>query len=525
MDDREQAMDFIIARLRKGNGKRGIDVSCLKLDAAGRFDIGKRMIRNSELIARLRAQDAGHRKPDTGRLLPLLRKRPMRTLSGVTPVAVMIRPEGSCPYSCIYCPSGLGAKSYTGFEPAALRARQEGFDAYGQVRNRLGHYTECGHPTDKCELIVMGGTFLRTPAAYRRSFVKGIYDGLNSRRGGTLAQAQKINERARNRAVGLTIETRPDVCGEREINEMLSFGATRVELGVQHPDDAIYRLINRGHKTEDVVRATALLKDSAFKVLYHIMPGLPGSNPKKDIAMVKRLFSDQRFRPDMLKIYPALVMSGTGLERMMLDGDYEPYDTEKAAGTISEFYRHVPAYVRVMRIQRDIPAGLIAAGVKNSNLRQLVEERVRDKKIQSREIRMREMGDAAIGNKEFKIKKIEYGASAGKEIFLSYENEDAALAGFLRLRLPNRPFRKEIGDRTALVRELHVYGTEALLGQGGRVQHRGIGTGLLAEAERIAGKRFDMKKIMVISGIGVREYYRKRGYRLQGAYMAKRIRQ
>jgi elongator complex protein 3 len=508
MDDREEAMDYIIARLRKGRR----DVSSLKLDAARKLGMGS-VVRNSELIMRV-----GKRNPE---LLPLLQKRPMRTLSGVTPVAVMIKPEGSCPYSCMYCPSGLGAKSYTGFEPAALRARQEGFDAYGQVRNRLRHYTECGHPVDKCELIVMGGTFLRMDATYKRTFVKGIYDGLNNKRSRTLAGSQKLNEHARCRAVGLTIETRPDVCGKEEISEMLGFGATRVELGVQHPDDRIYKTINRGHKTEDVVLATALLKDSAFKVLYHIMPGLPGSDPKKDVAMMKRLFSDQRFRPDMLKIYPALVMPGTGLERMMLDGDYEPYDTPKAVETISEFYRHVPAYVRVMRIQRDIPVGLIAAGAKNSNLRQMVEERIKEKGIISREIRMREISGRSIAG--FRVKRLEYEASAGREIFLSYENRDAKLAGFLRLRIPGSPFRKEIDDRTGLVRELHVYGAEAPLRRSGHVQHRGIGSRLLMEAESIARDKFDMKRMAIISGIGARDYYRKRGYRLEGGYMTKKI--
>jgi elongator complex protein 3 len=515
MDKHGQAMDFIIAGLRKGG-----DLAALKLDAARKFGVA-RVPRNSDLIARLRA-----RNPRLLRsLLPLLQKRPMRTLSGVTPVAVMVKPEGSCPYSCIYCPAGLGAKSYTGFEPAALRARQEGFDACGQVRNRLRHYSECGHPTDKCELILMGGTFLRMPGDYRRSFVKGIYDGLNGKTGRTLSDSQKINERAGSRAVGLTIETRPDVCGESEISEMLFFGATRCELGVQHPDDEIYRAINRGHGTADVVRATALLKDSAFKVLYHIMPGLPGSNPARDVAMVKRLFSDEGFRPDMLKIYPALVMPGTGLEKMMREGDYEPYGTETAVETISEFYRHVPSYVRVMRIQRDIPVQLIAAGAKNSNLRQLVEERVRRKRIRTREIRMREVGSDMGNRDDFKIKKLEYGASAGKEVFISYENGDSMLAGFLRLRIPHAPFRKEIDAETALVRELHVYGAEAGVGERDpkKAQHSGFGSMLLEEAERIAQEQFGMKKMLVISGIGARDYYRKRGYRLRGAYMAKRM--
>jgi len=513
MDSRSEAIEFVIRKIKR----KDADVERIKLAAARKYSL-KSVMRNSEILASLKASD---RK----RLAQLLQKRPMRTASGVTPVAVMIKPGHSCPFSCIYCPTGLAAKSYTGFEPAALRARQEKFDPFRQIRNRLKHYDECGHPTDKCEIILMGGTFLRTPEKYRRFFVKGIYDGLNGMQSRTLKAAKNLNESSQHRAIGLTIETRPDVCGKKEINEILEYGATRVELGVQHPDDRIYRTINRGHKTEDVTRATALLKDSAFKVLYHLMPGLPGSDKAKDIAMVKRLFSDERFRPDMLKIYPALVMPGTGLERMMKHGQYKPYDTEKAADVISEFYRHIPSYVRVMRVQRDIPSGLIGSGVRNSNLRQLVESEIKKKKIKSREIRLREIGllGEKFERKGFKIKKTEYKASEGKEIFLSFENDKGLIAGFLRLRIPCSPFREEIDKSTGLVRELHVYGSEIEIGKRGHVQHSGIGSGLLKEAETMAKEKFDAKKMIVISGVGAREYYRKHAYKLNGPYMEKRF--
>jgi len=560
MDSRSEAIEFVIKSMKKGN----TEVERIKLAAARRFKLEK-ILRNSEIIARL----SSHERE---RLLPFLRKRPMRTASGVTPIAVMIRPEGSCPYSCIYCPTGLAAKSYTGFEPAALRARQEDFDPVRQVRNRLKHYEECGHPTDKCEIILMGGTFLRMPSSYKRLFVKGIYDGLNGKKSKNLQIAKKQNETVHHRAIGLTIETRPDVCGKEEINEILEYGATRVELGVQHPDDRIYKTINRGHGTNDVIVATSLLKDSAFKVLYHLMPGLPGSNKTKDISMVKRLFSDERFRPDMLKIYPALVMSGTGLELMANRGEYEPYNTEEAADVISEFYRHIPSYVRVMRVQRDIPTGLIGKGVHNSNLRQFVEEMIKKKRIKSREIRSREIGIAGKGSElqEFKMKKTEYNASGGKEVFLSFENRKSIIAGFLRLRIGNEPFRKEIDESTALIRELHVYGSEMEIGKHGShlisplasdrlpraprvrhqedaaptwpeghggpaietsiarqvaksgVQHSGLGSDLLHEAERLASEHFDKKRMIVISGVGAREYYKKQGYMPKGPYMAKK---
>ncbi len=531
MSEREEAIDFVIEKLleserkrKKACGKTKIEntnIEKIKFEAARKYKI-KEFIRSSEILDKLNPKERI-------RFLPILQKRPMRTLSGVTPVAVMIKPKGSCPYSCIYCPTGLGAKSYTGYEPAALRARQENFDPFGQVENRLAHFKACGHETSKCELIIMGGTFLRMSKRYKQSFIKGVFDGLNGKKSKTLIEAQKQNERAKNRAVGLTIETRPDVCGKEEINEMLSFGATRVELGVQHPDDAIYKTLNRGHKTQDVINATALLKDSAFKVCYHLMPGLPGSDKKKDIAMVKRIFSNPDFMPDMLKIYPTLVMPDTGLAKLVAEGKYSPYDTAEAADTISEFYRHIPEYVRVMRIQRDIPTGLIGCGVKNSNLRQLVENRMREKKIVPKEIRLREIGlnmaSEQSERSEFKLKIKKYNASGGEEIFISSVNKNNMLAGFIRLRIPNTSFRKEItlNPLTALIRELHVYGSEVEVGGSskGKAQHSGFGSQLLAEAERLANEEFDSKKMIIISGIGVREYYRKHGYKLEGAYMGK----
>ena len=517
LSDKERAIQIVVKRLLSGER----ELEKLKLDAARKYRL-KEFIRNSDILEKLNATE---RK----RFLSILQKRPMRTLSGVTPVAVMIKPEGSCPYSCIYCPTGLGAKSYTGYEPAALRARQEKFDPFGQVNNRLRHYQDTGHETSKCEIIVMGGTFLRMPRAYKRSFIKGIYDALNGKISKTLNLAKHRNETAIHRAIGLTIETRPDVCGKDEINEMLEFGATRVELGVQHPDDEIYKTLDRGHKTIDVIHATKLLKDSAFKVCYHLMPGLPGSDKKKDIAMVKRLFDNPDFRPDMLKIYPTLVMPDTGLAKMAEQGKYTPYDTETAADAISDFYRYIPEYVRVMRIQRDIPTGLIGCGVKNSNLRQLVENQVKEKGIIPKEIRLREIGLSREGfeRSEFKLKIKEYEASGGKEFFISFVNKKNMLAGFSRLRIPNEPFRKEIAydPHASLIRELHVYGSEVEVGSEGKgkAQHSGFGSQLLAEAERIAKEQFDSKKMVVISGVGAREYYRKHAYSDDGPYVSKKL--
>src|SRR4030095_5350009 len=285
----------------------------------------------------------------------------------------------------------------------------------------------------------------------------------------------------------------------------------------------IYRVVNRGHTVADVVDSTRELKDSAFKVLYHVMPGLPGSGREKDISFASRLFSDESFRPDMLKIYPTLVVGGTILKKWMDEGKYTPYSSEEAAEIISEFYRYIPKYVRVMRIQRDIPANKIEEGVKKSNLRELVEQKIREKGIVPQEIRYREVG---LAKKKvlsgFKLERMDYRASGGNEIFLSFENEEDLIAGFLRLRLPAQSRRLEIDADSALVRELHVYGAEVPLEGSGKVQHRGLGIRLLKEAEDIA-RAEGRKKMLIISGVGVREYYRKHGYELEGPYMSKRL--
>ncbi|MGV8176764.1 MAG: tRNA uridine(34) 5-carboxymethylaminomethyl modification radical SAM/GNAT enzyme Elp3 [Candidatus Bilamarchaeaceae archaeon] len=510
--------------------RHGADPEDAKRDACRRFGLSVPP-KSTEIIAMMgRTEDAA-----AG-----LKRKPVRTISGVSPIAVMIRPDGSCGHACIYCPfTGKAAKSYTGAEPAALRARDNDFDPLRQVRTRIRQYGLNGHPCSKCELILMGGTFLEMPAGYKRGFVKGIYDGLNGKSGVSIIAAQKMNEKAGHRMVGLTVETRPDVCGEKELDEMLSYGCTKIELGVQHPDDGIYRRIRRGHTVSDVVRATKLAKDRAFKLCYHVMPGLPGSDLKKDLKMMDGLFSDARFRPDMLKIYPTLVLEGTGLHRMMRDGEYAPYSAEEAADLIAEAHRRMPKYVRVMRIQRDIPSNLVQGGAKMTNLRQLVERKIKEKGIRPMEIRMREIGfagenGAGLKTGMWRLDTFRYSASGGEEMFISYERkDDLALAGFIRLRIPpeDAETRREITGRTALVRELHVYGDEVDVGIGAgkramrpsKAQHRGIGTLLLSEAERLARDDYGKTKMAILSGVGVREYYRKRGYRKDGPYMSKKL--
>lgn len=505
---REQAIDFIIKQLLSGR----TNLEAIKREAARKFNIG-RMITKPEILERF------PRARLTPAISAILLKKPSKTLSGVTPVAIMIKPGDSCRFKCAYCPfTGLAAKSYTGFEPAAMRAIDSNFDPFLQASGRVAQYEGGGHPSDKCELIIMGGTFLGMDAEYKQSFIKGAYDGLNGKKSPSLEEAKTLNEKSAHRAIGLTIETRPDMCVPY-IDEMLSFGATRVELGVQHADDNIYKTINRGHTVRDVKDSTRALKDAAFKVLYHTMPGLPGSSPKKDVEFVKTLFSDPDFQPDMLKIYPTLVMEGTELARWAEEGSYEPYTADESAEVISEFFRYIPKYVRVMRVQRDIPAQKIGRGVKKSNLRELVDKKIREKGIHPVEIRSREVRDSDFSG--FGIERHEYPASGGREHFISYENEDL-LAGFIRLRFPGECPRPEITGSTALVRELHVYGSSIPISEKGIIQHTGIGSKLLKEAESVARQNgFD--KMIIISGVGVREYYARHGYSREGPYMAKRL--
>jgi len=463
-----------------------------------------------------------------GKIVELLRIRPMRTISGVNVIAVMTR--GECPGKCIYCPRGENApKSYTGREPAAMRAIQNEYDPFRQVNSRIRQLEEIGHRVSKCELIIMGGTFNSMPEKYQKWFVKRCFDAMNGFNSKNLEGAQHANENAERRVVGLTIETRPDWAGEKEIDELLLYGTTRIELGVQTLSDKVYRKVNRGHGVKEVADATRVCKDSLLKVLYHMMPGL-FADKEEDVKNFRTLFEDERFRPDMLKIYPCLVMEGTKLYDLWKKGKFKPYSAEKAADVIADAMRFVPRYVRVMRVQRDIPSYLIVDGVKKSNLRQMVEQKLIEREERCKCIRCREIGyrvskDGIKPNlKSVRLNRIDYDASGGKEIFLSLdEMKHDALMGFLRLRIPSeKAHRKELKEAGG-VRELHVYGEMLPVG-GKRVkefQHMGFGSTLLKEAERIAKEEFDCRKLAVISGIGAKEYYFRLGYRRDGSYVSK----
>jgi elongator complex protein 3 len=456
-------------------------------------------------------------------------KKLTRTISGVTPVAVMSRPA-PCPGNCVYCPDFPNTpRSYTPHSPAVMRAAACDYDAATQTELRLRVLTGMGHPTDKVELIVMGGTFLATPVEYQNNFILGCFDALNDSQSESLGEAQSLNEKAERRAVGLCIETRPDVCGDAEIGRMIAWGTTRVELGVQTLDDGIYGMVRRGHDVSAVAQATARLRQAGLKVHYHWMPGLPGSTPEKDLEMTRRLFDDPAFRPDGIKIYPTMVVEHTELEQWHQQGRYVPYLDEVMTDLIAEMKKVVPPYVRISRVLRDIPAEYISGGLKHS-MRDGVQQRLSDAGIKCRCIRCREFGHRyrKTGSvTEPALRRLEYEAAGGKEIFLSYEDDNDTLYGLLRLRIQNTlPSNiRLLNGRVALIRELHVYGSELEFGvrDGESAQHRGYGRELVREAERIAWEEADARYMAVLSGVGARAYYRELGYEFDSGYMVKDI--
>ncbi len=454
-----------------------------------------------------------------------------RTISGVTPLAVMTRPAG-CPGTCIFCPTYTDApQSYTPESPAVIRARAKDYDARVQVEFRLGTFEKMGHATDKVELIIMGGTFLAQDEEYQYRFIKECYDGLNGCESPSLAEARSLNETAVHRCTGLCIETRPDHCGDADISRMLEFGTTRVELGVQVLDDDIFKLVRRGHGIAEVAEATRRLRQSGMKVYHHWMPGLPGSTPEHDLAMTVHLFEDERFRPDGLKLYPTMVVEHTELERWWREGLYKPYNNGTMMGLIADIKTIVPEYVRISRVLRDIPSRYIVAGLKDS-LRDIIRELMARDGRECRCIRCREYGHRARAGRKIgepHMSRLDYAASGGQEIFLSFVDDDNTLFGLLRLRIQNGPV-PAFGDASpkpaALVRELHVFGSQVPISErrDEAAQHHGYGKALLKEAERIAGAEFGADRLLVLSGTGAREYYRDYGYRLENEYMVKDLR-
>ncbi|NIO36312.1 tRNA uridine(34) 5-carboxymethylaminomethyl modification radical SAM/GNAT enzyme Elp3 [Candidatus Bathyarchaeota archaeon] len=490
-----------------------------------------RVPKNSEIIQLLDTEQKE-------KLLRVLRIKTTRTISGVTVVAAMTKPH-PCPQAkpCAYCPGGppFGVpQSYTGFEPAAMRGIQNQFDPHSQVKNRIKQLQTIGHTVDKIELIIMGGTFPANPPDYQTWFIQRCLDAITNMRSSSLKEAKKNAETSPIRNVGITVETRPDWAKKAHVDQMLEMGVTRVELGVQNPDDEIYRLVGRKHTVKDVVESTRTMKDAGLKIVYHLMPGLPGTDPRKDAQIFKQIFTSPDFKPDMVKIYPCLVIEGTKTYKWYKKGEYEPYTETIAADLIAEMKKTVPPWIRIMRIQRDIPAPMIVAGVKKSNLRQLVSKRLKEQGVRCKCIRCREVGHRMMKEKaklvpeKVKITNLKYSASEGEEIFISAEDpEENLLAGYLRMRVPSKQAHRPeiVADPCSIVRELHICGPVVRVGA--QVpeawQHKGYGGTLLREAERISSEDYETTKILILSGLGTKRYYMRFNYHYDGVYMSKKL--
>lgn len=499
------------------------------------------------------------------KLLSLIQKRRIRTMSGVAPVTVLTKPF-PCPGKCVYCPTDVRMpKSYLPRQPAAQRAFRQQFNPYSQVFVRLKALSMIGHEVSKVELRVIGGTWSSYPKQYQTWFLKRCLQAMNDfheiMKNPDLEKTEKFtqkhtvkspygrdeintfhimgissakepwsttvqkNSSAKIRCIGINIETRPDYIDKKEIKRLRRLGITKVEIGVQTTDDTVQKLTKRGHNLATVRKATTLLKDSGFKIGYHMMPNLPGATPGLDKKMIKKLFETEEYQPDYLKIYPCVVVPKAALANWYKDGRYKPYNDETLFDVLLEEIASVPEWCRIDRVARDIPATDILAGTKFSNIRQILEKKLIEQGRPCRDIRSREIMDGETDHKHIKLITREYQASGGREIFLSYEDtQKDRLIALLRLRFPKKTFLQALKN-AAIIREIHVYGKQIPVGEKikGAKQHIGWGTKLMREAEKRAGQA-GYAKVAVIAGIGTREYYRKKlGYKLEETYMCKSI--
>ena len=496
--------------------------------------------------------------------IKLSQKHQVRSLSGIVPLSLFTKSQESCPFHCVYCATEKDApKSYFSDKAAVMRAIRNKYDPYLQTRNRLIQFFLSGHPIDKVDVIIQGGTFSFYSKEYRKWFVSEIYRACNedikeliikgvksyklevkgeNKKILSLEKQIKINEIATSRVVGLTIETRPDFINNKECWFLRKLGVTRVEMGVQTLDDKILKIIKRGHTVASVVKATKLLRNFGFKITYHLMPGLPGSSIKKDIFMLRKVFSDDRFKPDAIKFYPTQVVQGTELLDWYKKGKFIPLSNGGLNTIVTEFKKNiVPRWVRINRLVRDLTKSDVAVETFASNFRQNIN--LKCPCIRCREIKNRLITEII----EYRI--TEYFAAQGKEYFIEAVDKNDRLYGFVRMRITNtnmfeglRGYKlrgQKLRDQKlrgyelrgvlaskiksyGLIRELHVYGPQIEIGKKGDVQHQGIGTKLMEKSERIA-KENDVNYLAVISGVGVREYYRKMGYELKQEYMVKEI--
>ncbi|TNY23654.1 elongator complex protein 3 [Rhodotorula diobovata] len=528
----------IVRRLLEAHDKgESVNLNALKTQVAKKY--------NAKVVPRL--VDIISAVPQDVRdiLLPKLRAKPVRTASGIAVVAVMSKPH-RCPHIamtgniCVYCPGGpdsdfeYSTQSYTGYEPTSMRAIRARYDPYEQSKGRVDQLRSLGHSVDKVEFIVMGGTFMSLSESYRDGFISQLHNSLSGYTGNDVDEAVRYAEQAKTKCIGITIETRPDYCLKPHLSAMLRYGCTRLEVGVQSVYEDVARDTNRGHTVQATCESFQMAKDAGFKVVSHMMPDLPNVGVERDMAQFHEYFENPAFRSDGLKIYPTLVIRGTGLYELWRTGRYKNYSPNALVDIVARILALIPPWTRIYRVQRDIPMPLVSSGVENGNLRELAMARMRDFGLTCRDVRSREVGLHEIHNRvrpdELELIRRDYTANGGWETFLSYEDpERDILVGLLRLRklTPEGTFRDELlkDGQTSMVRELHVYGTAVPLHSRDPTlfQHQGIGTLLMEEAERIAREEHGSRKLAVISGIGVRSYYARLGFRLEGPYMTKML--
>ncbi|WUR03985.1 elongator complex protein 3 (ELP3) [Vairimorpha necatrix] len=500
-------------------------------------------------------------------LISKLKAKPVRTASGVAVVAVMCKPH-RCPHIaltgniCIYCPGGpdsefeYSTQSYTGYEPTSMRAIRSRYDPYEQSRERLRQLKSLGHNTDKVEYIIMGGTFMSLPDSYKNQFIMKLHDALSGHSSSSVEEAVTVGAESKQKCVGITIETRPDYCSRSHLNKMLLYGCTRIEIGVQSVYEDVAKDTNRGHTVESVCESFCMTKDAGYKIVSHMMPNLPNVGWKRDLAQFREYFDNPRFRSDGLKIYPTLVIKGTGLYELWKNNQYKNYSPDELIDFLARILSYVPPWTRIYRVQRDIPMTLVSSGVEHGNIRELALARMKDYKTKCRDVRTREIGIKDIHEKLDKINpelvRRDYVANKGSETFLSYEDvKQDVLIGLLRLRKCSletyRPELKDVNNleirnietpdfkivyntsihnnNASIIRELHVYGSAVNIDQKDttKFQHRGFGSLLISEAEKIAREEHKSNKMAIISGVGTRKYYEKLGYHLEGPYMVKML--
>lgn len=551
---------------------------------------GKGFFRRDELIRAYREYAGTEALPPFDQaVLAKLRRKPTRTISGVTPVTVLTKPF-PCPGKCIFCPNDVRMpKSYLSDEPGAQRAELNAFDPYLQTHSRLTALHNTGHPTAKVEIIILGGTWSFYPETYQIWFIKRIFDALHdfgkginrseevkmalrdasqlhpelnitdasihgevfdrsynqvvqsiydhemyrSREeaqaiaGGLIEQTpitefatwseleavHSENETARCRCVGLVVETRPDHISEEEVLRIRRLGCTKVQIGFQSLNDEVLTLNKRGHDVAATRRAVRLLRRAGFKIHAHWMPNLYGSSPEADIEDYRKMFTDGDFCPDELKIYPCSLIESAELMQYYRRGDWQPYTQEELLTVLTEVFRLTPSYVRLTRVIRDIPSTDIVVGNKKTNFRELVDQNLTREGIRSQEIRSREIRKKEVSMDDLRLDIVRYDGGIGEELFLQYITDENDIAGFLRLSLPKgEPITPELTN-AAMIREVHVYGQSLRMGRSmnGKAQHLGLGKQLIEKSVEIA-RDAGYERLAVISAIGTREYYRKRGF-------------